>query len=159
MTVFSHILLESLSEPNALCLVHWQAAVFWLPRVQQETAGWWATPLTNPRLHFKDYMPSPTSPNFQIMRQQKTLALARVLQAHDEESGFPTGVLCDVAWELQQCMAPLFIPNGDEIVEASLLRPIEGECRTSPTPEEESALLGEIKANIKPDIKLLQVPE
>ena len=52
------------------------------------------------------------------------MALARVLQACAEESGFLTGVLCDAVWELQRCMAPLLALNGDEIVEASLLSPI-----------------------------------
>ena len=97
------------------------------------------------------------------MRQQKTLTLTRALQASIEESGFPTGVLSDAAWELQWCMAPLLFLNGDEIVEASLLRPIEGEHGTSPMPEEEAAFLGDIKPdikpNIKPDIKPPQVPE
>ena len=82
-----------------------------------------------------------------------TMASARALQACAEESGFPTRVFCDVAWELQWCMAPLLVLNGVKIVEASILRPIEGECRTSPTSEEEAALLGDIELNIKTDIK------
>ena len=81
------------------------------------------------------------------------MALARVLQAHAEESWFPTGVLCGAVWKLQWCMAPLLVLNSDEIVEASLLQPIEGECRTSPTPEEEATLLGNVKPNIKHEIK------
>ena len=52
-------------------------------------------------------------------------------------------------------MAPLLVLNGDEIVEASLLSLIGRECRTSPTPEEEAALLGDIKHKIEPS----QVPE
>ena len=80
------------------------------------------------------------------MRQQKTLALAWALQAHTKESGFPTGVFCDVAWELQHCMAPMLVLNGDEIVQASL-------------PEEEAILLGDIKADIKLDIKPPHIPE
>ena len=69
-------------------------------------------------------------------------------------------------------MAPLLVLNGNEIVEATVLRSIGGECGTSPTPEEEEAtLLGDIKHDIKPKIKyklkpkikhhieLLQVPE
>ena len=162
-TMFSHVLCESLSEPEALCLACWQAVVFWLPWAQQETAGWWAPPLTIPGLHLEDYMPSPTSFNFWIMRQQKTMALARVLQACAEKSGVPTGVLCDVVWELQWDMAPLLVLNGNKIVEASLLRPIWGECRTPHTPEEEAALLGDIipdlNHEIKHKIQLPQVPE
>ena len=61
-------------------------------------------------------MPSPTSSDFQIMRQQKTMALARVLQACVEESWFPIGVLCGAVWELQWCMATLLVFNSDEIV-------------------------------------------
>ena len=41
-TMFSHILHESLSKPEALHLAHWQAAAFQLSWAQQETAGWWA---------------------------------------------------------------------------------------------------------------------
>ena len=108
-------------------------------------------------------MPSPASSNFWIVRKHRTIALARTLQAHAEESGCPTGVLCEVARELQQCMAPLLALNGDEIVGASLLQSMEGECRTSPTPEEEAALLGDIKpdiqSDVKPNIEAPQVPE
>ena len=49
-------------------------------------------------------------------------------------------------------MAPLLVLNGNKIIEASLLRHA-GECRTSPTPEEEATLLGDIKPNIKHKIK------
>ena len=56
-------------------------------------------------------------------------------------------------------MTPLLVLNGDEIVEASLLRPVEGECGASPTPEEGVALLGNIKPDVKHKIKLPQVPE
>ena len=87
------------------------------------------------------------------------MAFARVLQACAKKSGFPTGVLCDVAWELQWYMAPLLVLNSDAIVEASLLIPIEGECRTSPTPEEEATLLDDIKPNIKHEIELPWVLE
>ena len=109
----------------------------------------------NLRLCIKNYMPSPASSSFQIMRKRKTLALARVLQTHAKESGCPTRVLCEVAWQLQWCMVSLLVFNGNEIVEVSLLKSIEGKCRTSPMPEEEAALLG----HIKPDIEAPQVPE
>ena len=97
MTVFSHVLCESLSKSKALHLACWQTVAFQLPLDQQETAGWWAPPPTIPRLHLEDYMPSPASSNFRRMREQMTLALARALQAHAEESGCPTGVLSEVA--------------------------------------------------------------
>ena len=80
------------------------------------------------------------------------MALAKMLQACTEKSEFPTEVLSGAAHELQQCMAPLLVLNGDEIVEVSLLRLIEGECRTSPMPEE-ATLLGDIKPDITHDIK------
>ena len=55
----------------------------------------------------------------------------------------------------KRCVAPLETLSGNEIVEASLLRPTGEECRTSPIPEEEATLLGKIKCEIKPS----QVPE
>ena len=116
-------------------------------------------PLAIPRLQLEDYIPSPGSSDFQIMRQQKTMALARALQVCAKESGFPTGALSDVTSELQQCMVPLLVLNGDKIVEASLLRPVDGECRTSPTPEEEATLLGNINYETKCKIELPPVPE
>ena len=151
-TIFSCILCKSLNETVALCLAHWQAVAFQLPQAQQEAAEWWASALAIPGLHLEDYMPDPTSSNFWIMRQQKTIALARALQACAKESGFPLGVLCDAAQELQQCMALLLVLNGDEILEASLLKPVEGECGTSPTPEE-ATLLGNINPDIKHEVK------
>ena len=124
MMIFSLILHESLNDPEALHLAHWQAAAFWLPQAQQEAAGWWAPLLAVPWLHLRYYMPSPSSPDLWVRRQQETMTLARVLQACTEESGFPAGVLCDAAQELQRCMAPLLALNGDEIVEASPLSPV-----------------------------------
>ena len=93
------------------------------------------------------------------MREQRTLALARVLQACARESSCPTGVLCEAARELQWCMAPLLALNGDKIVVASLLQSVKGECGTSPTPEEEAVLLSDIKSDIQSDIGAPQVPE
>ena len=63
MTMFSHILHESLSKFKALHLACWQAVTFQLPQAQQETAGWWAPPLTIAELQVKDYMPLATSSN------------------------------------------------------------------------------------------------
>ena len=57
--MFSHILCKSLSKPKTLHLAQLQAAAFQLPQAQQEAAGWWVSPLTIPRLHLKDHMPSP----------------------------------------------------------------------------------------------------
>ena len=90
--------------------------------------------------------------DFQTMRQKKTLALAQVLQCCTERLGVPTRVLCDTARELQKCVAPLMILNGDDIVESSLLEPMGDEPATSPTLEDEAILLGE-------ELELLEAPE
>ena len=87
------------------------------------------------------------------------MALARALQACAKESESPVGILCDVAWKLQWCMAPILVLNSDKKVEAALLRPVEGECGTSPTLEEEATLLGDIKPEIKHEIGPPYVPE
>ena len=97
-TVFSHILCESLNEPESLCLTHWHAAAFWLPQAQQETAGWWATPFTIPRLCLSNYMPSAISPNFQLLRQQKTRSPAQRSQDSPQESFVMQLRNCGDAW-------------------------------------------------------------
>ena len=58
----------------------------------------------------------------------------------------------DVVQELQKCIAPLMCLDGDEIVEALLLEPTVDKPRTSPTLEEEAALLRE-------ELELAEVPE
>ena len=160
--MFACILCENLSESEALHIAQWQVAAFWLPLAQNKTVGWWGPPPAIPGLQFDQYMPSPASSKFRVMREQRTLALERVLHANTEESGCPMGVLCKVVRELQMCMAHLLALNGDEIVEASFLQPMEGEHGTSPMPEEEAALMGDIKpdiqSDIKPDIKAPHVP-
>ena len=72
-----------------------------------------------------------------------TLTLARVLQAYAEASGAKRGILCGAIRELQQCMVPLMTLNGDDVMEASLVRPADEESGPSHTPEEETTLLGE----------------
>ena len=69
------------------------------------------------------------------------LALFGTLQACTEASGSKTGILCETARELQQCMVPLMTLIGDNVVEASLLRSTGDELGPFPTPEEETALL------------------
>ena len=93
------------------------------------------------------------------MKQEKTLALDWALHAHAKESGFLTGVLCKVAWELQKCMALLMALSGDEIVEASLIRPTGEEHRTFPTPEEEATLLDEVELSKVPEQLEVYEPE
>ena len=77
------------------------------------------------------------------MRQEKTLALVQALQSCAERSGELTGVLCNMGWELQKCMAPLMSLNGDDIEEASFLEPMGNKPGTSSTTEEEATILGE----------------
>ena len=55
----------------------------------------------------------------------------------------PPRVLCNAAWELQRCMAPLMWLDGDEILEASLLGPTDDGSGVPPTLEEEAVLLGD----------------
>ena len=64
--------------------------------------------------------------------EEKTLALAWALQAYAKESGVPEGILCESAWEPQKCMATLMYLSGDDIVEASLLKPMGDEHGTPP---------------------------
>ena len=80
MMMFSHILHESLNKPEALQMVHWQAAVFQLPQAHQKAAGWLAPLLTIPALNLRDYIPSPTSTDCWVRRQQEAMPLARALQ-------------------------------------------------------------------------------
>ena len=112
-----------------------------------------------PHLHSIGFAPEtsylpllpPTPWEFQVMRQGKTLAMAWALQTWAEASGNKTGILCEAARELQQCMAPLMTLNGDNIVEASLVRLTWEELGSSPTPEEEPTLLSK-------DDELSEVP-
>ena len=60
--------------------------------------------------------------DFWAVRQEETLALAQALQACTKGSGALTGILCNLAWELQKCMAPLMTLSGDDITEASFLK-------------------------------------
>ena len=83
--------------------------------------------------------------DFWAVRQEKTLALAWVLQVCAKESEFPTGVLCESGQELQKCMAPLMALSSDEIVETFLLRHTGEEHQASPTQEEEATLLGKVE--------------
>ena len=121
----------------------WQAAAFRLPVVQQEASGWWDALPTHHRLSPQDFLPPTTTSDFQINRQAKMLALAQALQACTEASGAETGILCEAARELQQCMAPLMTLRGDYIVEATLLRPTKEGLGPLPTLEEETALLSD----------------
>ena len=81
----------------------------------------------------QDFLPPASDPqHFWVIRQEKTLALARALQVCAEVFGAKTGILCRAIRELQQCMAPLMTLNGDNGMEASLLRPAEEESEPSP---------------------------
>ena len=101
----------------------WQVAAFRLPLVQHEASGWWDASSTLKGFCPEDFLlPASDTWNFLIIQQEKTLALARVLHACAEASGAKPGVMCRDVRELQQCMAPLITINGDDVMEASLLR-------------------------------------
>ena len=127
---------STLSKPEALYPSQWQAVAFRLPLAQDMASGWWEAPPCLTELHplyFLSHDDSPGMRDFQTVRQVKTLALAWTLQQYAKRLGTPTGVLCNTAWELQRCMALLICLNKDEIVEASLLKPMDDGPRTSPT--------------------------
>ena len=69
-----------------------------------------------------------------IDSSQGTAVLCRV-------SGAKPGVLCGAVRELQQCMTLLMTTNGNNVMEVSLLRPVEEESGAYPTLEEVTALL------------------
>ena len=140
----AHSVEERHNDPAAQHFTLWQVAAFRLSVAQQGASGWWDTP---PALHGlcpeHFFPPASDAQDFQVIRQEKMLALAWALQACTEASGSKTGILCEAARELQRCMSPLMTLNGDDVVEASLLRPIEEESGPFPTPEEGTTLLGE----------------
>ena len=72
---------EEYTDLDAQHFALWQAAAFRLPVAQQKVSGWWDVPSTLPGL--KDSM-SPTATSdlqdFLVLRWEKTLALAQVLQ-------------------------------------------------------------------------------
>ena len=72
---------------------------------------------------------------------EKNIGSSQGTEACAEASKAKQGVLCRAVREFQQCMAPLMTINGDDIMEASPLRPVEEELGPSPTPEEETTLL------------------
>ena len=136
---------EGYSNYQVQHVVLWQVGTFRLSTTQQEASRWWDVPPWFSGLHHYDFMLIANASNrkdFWVIRWEKTLALAWALQACAEESGAPAAILCDTAWELQRCMAPLMTFNGDDIVEASLLKPTGEEQGTSPTLKEKAALLG-----------------
>ena len=144
VSVGAHLVRQKYDDSLALHYVSWQVAAFRLPLAQQEASGWWHAPLALPGLCWQDFLPSASDPwNFQILWQEKTLAVAQALQACTEESGAEWGVLCLAIRELQQCMAPLMTINGDDMMEASLLGAGEEESGPTPTLDEEIALLVE----------------
>ena len=129
-------------------------AAFRLPATQQKASGWWDAPPWIGGLQPQEFMPGtdvPSPKNFQVMRQEKTLALAQALQTYAEESGAPTSILCYAAWDLHRCMSPFMTLSRDDIVKAFLLKPTEEKCGTSPTLEEEAIFLDK-------EMELLQTP-
>ena len=93
----SHMVREGLSNSEGLQEACWQVAVCGLPLAQLEALGWWDAPSWFSRLCPSDFMFHTNSSiprDFWAVRQEKTIALAWVLQVCTKELGVPTGVLC-----------------------------------------------------------------
>ena len=133
-------LANNLSDTHALQFNGWQAAAFRLPLAKEEASAWWEASHGLGWLCLqKDFLPwvdSPGSRDFQVTRQDKTLPLAWSLQCGAESLGTPPKVLCDVAQDLQRCVAPLMWLEWNEIVEASLLGPTDNGPGAPQTSEE-----------------------
>ena len=134
------------NDPAAQHYALWQVAAFRLPVAQQKASGWWDT---LPALHGhcpQDFLPPASDPqNFPVIRQKKTLALARALQVCVEASRARTGIQ-------SQDRHPMWIHQGAATVYGIFDDPQWGQCYgsllleeelgPSPTPEEETTLLG-----------------
>ena len=91
---------EGLSNSKAFQQAHWQVTVFRLPLAQHEVLGWLDALPAFRRLHLTDFLfhTDASGPrDFWAVRQEKTLALAQVLQDCTEEMGVPKGILCESA--------------------------------------------------------------
>ena len=125
LTMGSVTMRECLNTPEALHYAWWQVAAFRLPLTQQEALGWWEASPWLCRVCPQDFLPNTEASgtrDFWTVRGENpglspcTAGLCRKVRV-------PTRVLCDVAWELQRCIAPLLRLSRDNIVEASLLNP------------------------------------
>ena len=95
----SHMIREGLSDSEVLQQAHWQVVAFRLALAQHEALGWWDAPSSFSGLCPTDFMhhtDDSSSRHFWAVRQEKTLALAQVLQVC-AELGVPTGILCELA--------------------------------------------------------------
>ena len=111
-----------------------QATASRLSAVQANVSGWWEAPHTICSLSQRDFLPYSDFHGMRDFRetwQEDTLALARALQHCAERLGMPSGMLCDVAWDLQRCMVPLMCLEGDAILEALLLGATDNKPWTS----------------------------
>ena len=84
-----------------------------------------------------------SSRDIQETQKVRALALAKALQSCSEQSGVPPGMLCDVAQDIQRCMAHLMPLKKGDILEGLLLTVMDDEPTMSPTPMEEAMLLDE----------------
>ena len=85
------------------------------------------------------------------MSEEKTLALACVLQTCVEKSGVPNRHSLGLSQRTLKVYGLLMALTVDDIVDTSLLKPMGDKHGTHPTPEEEAASLGkEIKLPISP---------
>ena len=83
-----------------------QAASFRLPAIQAKVSGWWEAPCSIHSLNRRDFLPYSNFCGMRDLRktwQEETLVLAQALQHCRERSGVPSGVLCNVAHDLQRC--------------------------------------------------------
>ena len=84
---------------------------------------------------------APGMRDFWVTRQEEILILAQSLQYCVERLGTPSGALCNAAWYLQKCIAPLMHLDRDEIVKTSLWGLTDNGQGASPTLVEEVVLL------------------
>ena len=109
VSIGSQIIREGISNSEALHYAWWQVVAFRLPATQHDASGWWDVPSWLSRLCPNEFMLHSDTfgpKDYQANRKEKTLALAQALQVCAKGSGAPTGVLCHLAWELQNTWAP-----------------------------------------------------
>ena len=150
----SHVLSEGLTEPDTLHWAHWQAVAFWLPlgstgglrMVGCPTQILWTPPSKVPYPHWclwpKGFLGCETGEH---------LGLSLGMAGPHWRVRFPhRSFLCVIVGTTKVYGSP-DDPQQWWNSWAFLLRPTGEEHRTSPTPDEEAALLGEVD--------ILQVPE
>ena len=93
---------------------HGRPATFRLAATQQEASEWWDVPPWIGGLPSKHFMPdtdTPSPKDFWVVRQEKTLPMAQVLQACTEELGAPTGYFVLCCMEASEMFGSLYDPQ------------------------------------------------